>query len=253
MLGLGLGLAMRSPASASAPVYDPATEATCTLFAKSPNYTATGATDGLWTASVGVNPAYNGAFGTSPTAVAGAPRFAAGKALSTAADTNALFTNSGTRKGTFACVVKASTAGAHNTGNPGAEDAVFSQYAIGAVGMGMSTSGVQAYNHDGGFKSLTIPFALDSVYRVCFMRFLSGSLLEFQVNGKNAAGVAGFDTLALGTVSNFNNTMLLGANAGSSSFLRGDLGAVFFSSAALDNTFAANFLAWAVATFGITP
>ncbi len=253
MLGLGLGLVSRSPANASAPVYDPATEATCTLFAKSPNYTATGATDGAWAATVGTNPVYNGAFGTSPTAVAGVPRFASGNALSTARDTDALFTNSGTRKGTFACVVKASTAGVHNTSNPGAEDAIFSQYAIGAVGLGMSASGAQAYNHDGGFKSVTIPFATDSVYRVCFMRFTSGGLLEFQVNGKNALGAAGFDSVALGTVSNFNNTMVLGTNAGSSAFLRGDLAAVFFSSAALDNTFAANFLAFAVATYGVVP
>ncbi len=85
------------------------------------------------------------------------------------------------------------------------------------------------------------------------MRFSSGGLLEFQVNGKNAAGVAGLDTLALGAISNFNNTMLLGTNAGAGAFLRGDLGAVFFSNDALDNTFAANFLAFAVAAFGVVP
>lgn len=193
--------------------WNPGLIAGCTKFHERPDYDDVTAG---WVARVGsAIPLVGG----PPPDIAGEPDFNGSSNFMYLPNSGALFDRTApTQAGTAIFIINADSVPAP-AGLVYNEPGLIGEFGVGSVGMGVSTAGCRTFIHDGAWKSAVVPMTTGA-YHTCIGRFSDATAtVECQVDGKNAAGVAGFQSTPIGTISVFDTTCVIGTNL--------DIGALF--------------------------
>ncbi len=199
-----------------------ATSATCTSFLEKPSYT--GGATGTWTARVGPNFAQPTATNV-PTAVAGEPDFdGTNDFLNGVSSTTAFGFAGATGGGTMFVGTKQDTAKPQNASVVNVYDPGIVGHFSGGVMVGMSYSDYQyqptyqpaavgafIYDSTPGYRDVSCKATLGVLHAV-LMRAQANDFLQLQVDGKNNAGAAGWESLAVLSINAFAAPLGLGAN-----------------------------------------